>query len=200
MSSCSTMRFAAVMAAKFVASNFEPPGIQGFHSLEMASRRSIGFPPHSPLRVAVRPASSRPANCAARLEPSLFAARGNHHGWLPAQIDLVQDLSNIRRGLRQLFGPNSLIKIVIPTGAERSERSGEPALSELRVHTRGSRMGTCCFSQPHLRRLHSIFHVSLRQPGRARPPLHIEHAENRGRRLTLQDGQGGITDPGTAQR
>ena len=32
------MRFAAVMAAKFVASNFEPPGIQGFHSLEMASR------------------------------------------------------------------------------------------------------------------------------------------------------------------
>src|SRR6185295_7222485 len=52
---------------------------------------------------------------------------------------------------------------VIPTGAERSERSGEPALSELRVHTRGSRMGTCCSPNSTCAACISIFRVFLGQ-------------------------------------
>ena len=94
------------------------------------------------------------ANCAARLEPSLLQLAVIITAGYQLTIDLVQDLSNIRRGLRQSWP--DFVQLMLSSRPERSEASavGEPALSELRVHTRGSRMGTCCFSQLHLRRLH----------------------------------------------
>ena len=46
------------------------------------------------------------------------------------------------------------IESILSSRPERSEASvvEGPALSEPRVHTRGSRMGTCCFNQLDLRR------------------------------------------------
>jgi hypothetical protein len=68
------------MAAKFVSPNFEQPGHQGSHSLDMASRmvyRVVSVLSITSL-LYYRYRAAQPV--AARLEPSLVVAHGHQHG------------------------------------------------------------------------------------------------------------------------